>query len=191
MVGNVFGLDAVEIKNLAPRQNSRQYFVFFGSGQYKDSVGGRFFECFEKSIESSLRQHVHLVDDVDLVLARLWRVTHLVDQVSDVFDRVVRCRVEFVDVEGGVVLKTHARLAPPARLRVCAKILTVNGFGQNTGARCFAHAARPTKQKGLRQVVGSDGVFERNRYVRLPNHRIEGDGAILAGRNDEIFHGAS
>lgn len=42
---------AVEVVNLAARQDGGQQFVLFGSGEDEDRMSGRFFECLQKCIE--------------------------------------------------------------------------------------------------------------------------------------------
>ena len=49
-----------------------------------------FFQCFQKSIESRLREHMHLIYDVHLILPYLRRKTHLVYQMPNIIHRVIR-----------------------------------------------------------------------------------------------------
>ena len=59
----------------------------------------RFFECLQECIESRVGQHVHLIDDVDFVFSKLGRVADLVDQVADVFNRIIGSGIKFKDIE--------------------------------------------------------------------------------------------
>ena len=79
MIGDVADSDSLKIKNLASRENGRQHLVLFGGRQNKNGMRGRLLERFKECIERGLREHVHLVDDVDLVLAHLRGKTHLID----------------------------------------------------------------------------------------------------------------
>ena len=85
MFDRVFDADAVEVINLATAQDSRQYFMLFCCGKDEDGMLRRLFQCFQKSIEGGLRQHVDLINDIDFILADLWRDTYLFDQRTDVF----------------------------------------------------------------------------------------------------------
>ena len=67
MVDSVFDADAVEVINLATAQNSRQYLMLFRCGKDEDGMMRRFFQCFQKSIEGGLRQHMDLINDIYLV----------------------------------------------------------------------------------------------------------------------------
>ena len=69
--------DTVEIVDLATRENSRDNLVLLGCCQYEDCVRRWFLKCFEKGVKSCLRKHMYLVNDVNLVLANLWRYAYL------------------------------------------------------------------------------------------------------------------
>ena len=79
MIGDVADSDSLKIKNLASRKDGWQHLVLFGGRQNKNGMRGRLLERFKECVERSLREHVHLVDDVDLVLAHLRSKTHLID----------------------------------------------------------------------------------------------------------------
>ena len=49
----------------------------------------RFLESLEESVERSLREHVHLVDDVYAILSYLRRDADLIHQGLDVLDTIV------------------------------------------------------------------------------------------------------
>ena len=78
--------DAAEVVNLASAQDGGKNFMFLSGGQNENGMLWRFFQCLQKSIESGGRQHVHLIDDVHLVLADLGRDAYLLNQGTDVFD---------------------------------------------------------------------------------------------------------
>ena len=44
--------DAVEVENLAPRQNGGDDFVLLGGGEYENGVGRRLFQRFQECVES-------------------------------------------------------------------------------------------------------------------------------------------
>ena len=92
--------NAVKIKNLAPGQYGGKDFMLLGGGQNENSMRWGLFKRFQEGIECGLAQHVHLVDDVHLVLALLWRDPHLLNNASDVFHFVVRRCIELKHIEG-------------------------------------------------------------------------------------------
>ena len=66
--------------------------------QDKDSMTGRFFQRFQERIESRCRKHVHLVDDIYLILTNLRRDAYLLHQLANVIYRVVGSSIEFVNI---------------------------------------------------------------------------------------------
>ena len=56
-----------EVEALAAADDGREDFVGLGGGEEKFDIGGRLFEGFEKRVEGLFGEHVHFVDDVDLV----------------------------------------------------------------------------------------------------------------------------
>ncbi|CDA45195.1 dNA polymerase subunits gamma and tau [Prevotella sp. CAG:5226] len=90
--------DACKVVYLAAAQYGGHDFVLFGSGKHKYGVCGRLFKRFEKGIECSLREHVHLVDDKHLVASYLWGNLHLFNQSANVVDTIVRCGIKLVYV---------------------------------------------------------------------------------------------
>ena len=91
--------DAVEIETLAAREDGLQNFLRVGGAQHKNHVCRRLLERLEQRVERRRREHVDLVDDIDLVLA-----AHRgkVDGVDDLLAHVVyagtACGIELVDV---------------------------------------------------------------------------------------------
>src|SRR5262245_60901251 len=73
MPGELLDLDALEVKALTARQDSDRNLACFSRGEYELHMLGRLFQSFEEAVEGLLRQHVHLVDDVDLVPRGLLR----------------------------------------------------------------------------------------------------------------------
>ena len=108
VLGDVVDGDALEVKDLAAREYGRDDFVLLSRGENELGIRGRLLESLQEGVEGRRREHVHLVDDVDLVLPDLGRNPHLVHKVTDVIHRVVRRRVEFVNVERGVVVEGTA-----------------------------------------------------------------------------------
>ena len=70
--------------------------------QNKNGVGGRLFQGLLKGIEGRVGEHVHLIYNIDFVLAGLRGVAHLVYQVPDIVYRVVAGRIELVPVKRAV-----------------------------------------------------------------------------------------
>ncbi|GFI53715.1 hypothetical protein IMSAGC022_00307 [Alistipes sp.] len=178
---------AVEVVYLASREDRGDDLVLLGGGQNEYGVCRRLFERFEKGVERLCREHVHLVDDEHRVAPLLRHDPHLLDEVADVVDRVVRGGIELVYVQRAVVVEAAARLALVAGL--CADgVLAVYRLGEDAGAGGLAHAARSAEQVGVRQLSALDRVFERRGYMFLSDDRCECRGTVFSRRNDKILH---
>ena len=92
--------DSIEVIGLAAGQDGRKNLVLFRCRKDEDCMCRRLLKCFEKGIECCLREHVHLIYYIYAVFPDLRRYPHLVHQVLDVLDTVVRRRIEFVDAVG-------------------------------------------------------------------------------------------
>src|SRR6476619_5809988 len=120
MLHHVVDPDPVKIEDLAAGKNGRDNFMAFGGSQNENGIARRFFQRFLEGVESRIRKHVNLIDDVDLVLSGLRRVTNLFYEVPDVFHGVVGSSIELVHIKRSVVVETYARFA----------LVTSFGFGR-------------------------------------------------------------
>ena len=188
MADHIGHANSAKIVDLTARQNRWNNFVLFGSGENENSVCWRLFERFQKGVERRRREHVHLVDDIDAVTPDLRRNAHLIDQRANVVHRIVRGSIEFVYVERALLVESAARFALVAGFAVGGWVRAVDSFGKNACAGGFAHATRTAKEVSVRQMVGSDGIFERRGECLLPYYRLECCGTIFARRYDVLFH---
>ena len=183
----IFDADAVEIVDLAAREDRGDDFVFLGGRQNEDGVGGRLLQRLEEGVEGCGREHVDLVDDEHRVTAHLRDDAHLFDQRADVLHGVVRRGVQLVDVERTSLVERAARFALVARFGavVCE---AVDGLGEDAGAGGLAYAAGTAEEIGVGQLAALDGVLERRGDMFLSDDRSEGRGAVFACADDEITH---
>ena len=79
-------LQAAQVEALAARQNRHRHFADFGRGENEFYVRWRLFEGFQQGVESRRGQHVHLIDDVDLVTRRCRLVLHCIIDFADIVD---------------------------------------------------------------------------------------------------------
>ena len=186
----IFDADAVEIVDLAPREDRGDDLVLLGGRQDEDGVRGRLFEGLEEGVEGRGREHMDLVDDEHRVASHLRDDAHLFDQRADVLHGVVRCGVEFVDVERAALVERAARFAFVARLGAVGRE-AVDGFGEDAGAGGLAYAAGAAEEVGVGQLAALDGVLERRGDMFLSDDRSEGRGAVFACADDEITHNSA
>ena len=177
----------LEVVYLATTQDGGQYLVLLGGGKNEDDMCRRFLEGLEEGIEGGRREHVHLVDDKDLVLTHLRRDARLLHQRLDVLHRVVGGGVEFEDVQRTLLIKRLARLTLVASLALGRRVLTVDGLGKDTGTGGLAHASWSAEQIGMSQFAALHSILQRGGQCRLAHHRVERHGTVFSCRYD-IFH---
>ena len=121
--------DTVEIEALAAREDGLQNLLRVGGAQHKDHVRRRLLERLEQRVERRRREHVDLVDDIDLVLA-----THRgkVDGVDNLLAHIVHaraaCGIELVDI-GVVALGDELALLAGAVGHATARTLGARRLG--------------------------------------------------------------
>ena len=125
---------------------------------------------------------MHFIDEIDFVTTFCRSITHIVAQLSDIFDAVVARAVDFDDI------KTIASGNFPAVVALSAwrdrrAFLAVERFRQDPGCRCFADAARSDEQIGMRQAALLDGILQGSRHMRLPDQLVESLWAVFSSEN--------
>ena len=111
--------------------------------------GGGSSSVLRNAFQACRREHVRLVEDVDLVAPGDRRVGDLLAQVADVVDRVVRRRVHLDHVERRRVRDRHARLADAARRdRRPVHRSSATPRGSSPSTSCPSRASRRTGTRG-------------------------------------------
>src|SRR5690606_40010851 len=85
VICDIFHTYSVKIEYLTARKDGRQYLMFLCSCQDKFRIGRRLFYCLQKGIESLCRQHMHLINAVNLVTACFLWHSHLLNQANYIF----------------------------------------------------------------------------------------------------------
>ena len=133
----------------------------------------RLLERLEERIERRRREHVDLVDDVDLVAPARRGELHAAD---DFFAHVLDARaargVELVHI-GMCALGNQQAVAACAVGVWRGALLAQQGLGQQAGRRGLASAARTGEQVGVRYLVLLDRVFQRPLDGLLPHDVFE------------------
>ena len=139
-VGDIARRDPMEIKPLATRLDGEHDLVDLGGRKNKNDMRGRLFQDLEQCVEGLRGEHVHLVDDVNLVAALVGRALHLVDNVTDIFNFTVRGGVHLKHVEGSAVVDLAADLTFAAGAAVM-RMQAVDRLGEELGTGRLAGAA--------------------------------------------------
>ena len=152
------GAEQPELEVLGAAADGGQHLLGVGGGQDEDHVGGRLLQRLQQGVGRRRREHVDLVDDVDLLPSGRAQ-GRPGDQVAHGVDPVVGGGVELVDVERGAPGDLHARRADAAGLAVVG-VGAVEGLGQDAGGRRLAGASGPAEQVGVGDLALADGVAE-------------------------------
>ena len=184
MANQQVGVDAAEVETLAPRQHRHRDLADLRRGEDELRVGRRLLKRLQKRVERVLRQHVHFVDDVDLVAGGHRAVAHAVDDLADIVDTGARGGVHLQHIDGAFRRDRPARLADAAR-RGCRPPRAVGSDaverpGDDPRRGRLADAAHAGKDERLRHTAGADGVGQRADQGVLADHLIEGRRAVLA-----------
>ena len=96
--GQNVGFDPAQVEALAARQDGHRHLADLGGGENELGVGRRLLQRLQQGVERRGRQHVHFVDDIDLV-ARLHRgVAHPVQQLAHLVHLGARSGVQLQHV---------------------------------------------------------------------------------------------
>ena len=106
------GAQAMEVETLAAGMDGRGNLLRVGGAQHEDHVRGGLLQGLQQRVERRRGEHVHLVDDVDLLGSAGRGEVHAADDfLADVFHAGTACRVQLVDVGMLAFGDVHAALA--------------------------------------------------------------------------------
>ena len=168
---------------LGPAADRRGHLLRVGGGEDEDDVARGLLERLQQGVRRRGREHVHLVDDVDLPAPRGAQagVRH---QIAHGVDAVVRGRVELVHVERAPLGDLDARGADAAWLTVDGR-LAIERLGQDPRRRRLAGPPGSAEEIGMRHPVVSHGAAQRPHHVVLTPDLVESPGPEAAVEGDE------
>ncbi len=187
--------DAMKIKALAARKNRFENLLGIGGAQHEDHVCGRLFEGLQQRVERRRGKHVHLVDDIDLVLATYRSEINRIDDLfTHIVDAGTTCGVELIHIRmvalgdkltflTGAIGHTSRGSGRAGRIGLMAE----QRLGKNTSHGRLARSARAAKQIRMRQAPFGDSMLQRRDDVLLTHNGVEGQRAVFP---IERFHAA-
>ena len=170
----------------AAAQHGDRHFLRVGGGKDELDVRRRLFQRFQHGVEGRLRQHVHFVDDVDLVAAGRGRVLGVFDDFADVVDAGIGSSVDFQQVDKAPGVDLPAGGAFTTRLGTDAAF-AVQAFGQNAGDGGLAHPAGTGQEIGMVQALAGKRIRQRTHDVLLADQVGKAARPPFAGK-DLIAH---
>ena len=180
--------DAAQIEALAARQHRHRHFADFGGGEDELHMRRRLFQRLEQAVERLLRQHVHFVDDVDLVARAGGRIAHAVDDLADIVDAGARGRVHFQHVDVAAFGDGDAGLAYAAGMdgrlgALAVRPDAVERAGDDARGGGLSHAAHAGQHEGMGDAARGEGVGEGTDQRFLPDQPGEVLRPVFAGQN--------
>ncbi len=147
----------------------------------------RLFQRLQQRVEGLLRQHVHFVDDVDLVARRDRSVAHALDQLAHVVDAGARRRVHLDHVDVAILGDRRAVGADAAGIdsgtTVAVGANAVQRAGNDARGRGLADAAHAGEHEGVGDAARGDGVAQGAHHRLLADQGGEIDGTVFAGED--------
>ena len=150
-----------------------------GGAQDELHMRRRLLHGLQERVERRRGQHVHFVDDVNLVSATRRGNARAGDQITRIVDAAIRSAVNLHHIH---VIATHDGFANFRRLRLAARIQRSRKDPRHTG---LANAARSTEQIRVRGTPCGNGILQSATNGVLPHYFRKGARAVAA-RQDRV-----
>ena len=131
---------------------------------------------------------MNLIYYIYTIFPNLWRDPHLFSQVPDVINRIIGCRIQFMNIKSPGFVKGSARFTGIAGFGIITYTGAVYGLGKNPGTGGFAYSPGTAKQVGMAQVIMLYGILQCIGDRRLSNYRSKCFGSVFPCRYNEIIH---
>ena len=172
MLRNLVYRYPAEFKALTARLNRCRHLLRVRRRQNKHGMCRWLLQCLQQGIKSARRQHMHLVDNINLVAAFRRREGYLLAQVTDIIYAGVGRSVNFNYIQRGSLHNalTVAALAAGLGSR---PLLAVQSLGQNTRHTGFTGAARTGKQISVGYFAACQSIFQGCFYSLLSHKSVK------------------
>ena len=181
-----FGFDALQVIALAAGQDGHRNLADLGGGKDEFDVGGRFFQRLQQGVERPCRQHVHLVEDDDLVARFGGPIGDRRQDVAHLVDLGVRGRVIFQHVHMAAFGNGAAGAAFTAGFDRGAGgpggADAVQPLGDDARRRGLADPAHAGHHEGMGDPVRLEGIAQGAHHRLLPDQVGKGLRPVFPGK---------
>ena len=133
----------------------------------------RLFQRFQQRIECLVGQHMHFVDQIDLVMLLRRCIFDALTQIADLVDPAVGSAVDLNHIHAFAARKALASRADTAGIAVFQHLLAVDGARQNARCGGLARAARPAEKIGMYEIPAGSSMAQHARDMRLADQVAE------------------
>ena len=179
-------IQPLEVELQAAAEHGHRQLLRVGGGQQELHMRRRLFQGLEQRIERRLGQHVHLVDQVHLVVAAAGHVLRVLDHLSHIVHTGIGSGIDFqqVDIAPGIDIPAGGAFTTGVGTGAA---LAIERLGKDARDRGLAHPAGACEQKGMVHPAGVQRIGQRTHHMLLADQFGKTLGAPLAGQN-EIGH---
>ena len=172
IANNALRRHVLETELQTTRQHSDRQLLRIGGCQQEFDVLWRLFQRFQQGVEAVGREHVHFVDQVNLVAASRRCVLDVVEQFAGVLNLGTGGSIHFDQINKTAFGNLTTGRTFATRTRANA-LFAVEALGKNSGNGGFTDPTGTGKQIGMVQTLLVKGVDQRSQDVLLANHFVE------------------
>ena len=162
-------------------------FLRLGRGKDELHMLRRLFQRFQQGVERLLGEHVHFVDDVNLVPHTTRPHRDVLSQLTYLVDPAVTRAVDLqhIHVIASGHAQTHVTLV--AR-RGCRALHAIKRLGQDAGRGSFSHAASTREKIRMPHAIAGNRLLQRLGHMLLADQLLKTLRPIPPG-NDDVAAG--
>ena len=186
MPGDQLRGQPAQVEALATAQDRSWNFLRLGRGEEEFHVLRRLLQRLEKGIKGCRGEHVHLVDQVDLIRAASRCVGGILTERADALHAVIARPINLHHIKAASLGDLYTGVAGPARI-VRRPVQAIQGLGQDARRRGLADPTGTHKEIGLRKSAPLDRILEGASDVLLTDHLLELLRTVFSGK-DAVAH---
>ena len=122
---------------------------------------------------------MNLVDDEHFVFSYLRRNLHLLNQITNILDRIVGGCVQFMDVVRPVFIEGDTTFTRIASIPIGSGTKTIYSFRKDAGAGGLSYTTWATEKISMGQLTLCYGIFQRHSKSLLTNYHVKTGRTIL------------
>ena len=168
-----------EVKSERARSDRLRNLVDLSGSEDELHMFGWLFESFEESVECSRREHMYLIDDIDLVCTNIGLESSLLDQVPHILYSVVRRTIDLDTIEHIPIIERDTVSTGMAWISIL-QIETIDSLREDTSRRRLTRSTRTRQDIGMTDTTLDQRGAEYCRDGILSDDRVPVFGPVLS-----------